>query len=92
MKLTIGDMVRWQTHGESDPWTGIVVDATTEEYYILWLSYYSLDRKESITEGVLEDGIRSRAAVQHVTTHIISEVNSGNGVNSPRGYHELTRL
>jgi len=89
MKLTIGDMVRWQTHGESDPWTGIVVDETTEEYYILWLSYYSLDRKESITEGVLEDGIH---VVQHVTTHIISEINNGKGVNSPRGYRELTKL
>tara|TARA_Y100000310_G_C20226536_1_gene598214 strand:- start:329 stop:598 length:270 start_codon:yes stop_codon:yes gene_type:complete len=89
MKLTIGDMVRWQTHGESDPWTGIVVDETTEEYYILWLSYYSLDRKESITEGKLEDGIH---VVQHVTTHIISEINNGKGVNSPRGYRELTKL
>jgi len=89
MKLTIGDMVRWQTYDEADPWTGIVIDETTEEYYILWLSYYSLDRKESITEGALEDGIH---VVQHVTTHIISEINNGKGVNSPRGYRELTKL
>ena len=89
MKLTIGDMVRWQTYDEADPWTGIVIDETTEEYYILWLSYYSLDRKESITEGYPPYGIH---VVQHVTTHIISEINNGNGVNSPRGYRELTKL
>ena len=89
MKLTIGDMVRWQTSREIDPWTGIVIDETAKEYYILWLSYYSLDRKETITESKLEDGIH---VIQHVTKHIIGEINNGNGVNSPRGYHELTKL
>jgi len=86
MKLTIGDMVRWQpTGGLRDPWTGIVIDETVEEYYILWLSYYSLDRKEVVTEGRLEDGIH---VVQHVTTHFFIEINT----HPPRGYHELTKL